>query len=933
MSFLENESQTDNEPVVCLGLTFDSETERREHFRNELRKKLPELKEIEGFPIGEDEDIIALSDPPYYTACPNPWVKNFIAEWEKEKVDLYRRNPNEDYHREPFSTDVSEGKYDPIYKLHPYPTKVPHKAIMRYILHYTKPGDVIFDGFSGTGMAGVAAQLCGDKTVLESLDNDISEKNIGSRKVILNDLSVIGSYLSYHHNKPIRNKEIILELLDELEEEINWMYTTVHNTGNIEKILEKIGLCESVIEVKEVIKAYKSYFGRINYVAWSEVFSCPNCSNEIIFWENCVDKENGKVYDKFKCSNCNSISSKRDLEKVYTSNYDEFLNKTIKQNKYVPVLINYSYGTTRYEKVPDQFDLILLEQIENVKFESNIPLNQIPIGDKTGEPIRSGITHVHHFYTRRNLKVLSEFLSVIDKREFGFSLTKVANQITKMYRFTNQSGKWGAGGGPLSGTLYIPSLIKELSMFNQLRLAIRQQFEKEGSFELSNFAVTNNSSTDLKMIPNNSIDYIFIDPPFGSNLMYSELNFIWDTWLNLITNNKDEAIINNNQKKKIEDYRYLIVNCFKEIYRILKSGHWLTIEFSNTKSSVWNAIQFAIQEAGFIIANVSVLDKKKGSFKVVTTTTAVKQDLVISAYKPNKKAVDRINQFQNTEESAWEFITQHLQKLPIFIGVKGNASTIPERTSRILFDRMVAYHVQNNIPVPISSAKFQEKVVQRFSIRDGMIFLENQVAEYDKKRILVKEFSDLSLFVSDEGSAIEWIRQHLMKKPQTRQDIHPNFMKEIQHIAKHEQLPELDDLLLQNFLKYEGDSAVPDQIASYLRRNYKDLRGLENEDEQLKQKALNRWFVPDPNKQADLEKLREKSLLREFDSYLEELAKNKKKLKQFRTEAIRAGFKKAWGEKDFEKIVTVGERLPESVIQEDDKLLMYFDNAQIRLGL
>ena len=61
-----------------------------------------------------------------------------------------------------FAADVSEGKNDPIYSAHSYHTKVPHKAIMRYILHYTEPGDIVFDGFSGTGMTGVAAQMCGD---------------------------------------------------------------------------------------------------------------------------------------------------------------------------------------------------------------------------------------------------------------------------------------------------------------------------------------------------------------------------------------------------------------------------------------------------------------------------------------------------------------------------------------------------------------------------------------------------------------------------------------------------------------------------------------------------------------------------------------------------------------------------------------------------
>ena len=104
LSFEEVQPEADNGPVVCLGMTFKNDEERREYFREELRKKLPELKKIEGFPMGDDEDIIALSDPPYYTACPNPWINDFIEEWEKEKVKKYSRNVNEEYHREPFAS-------------------------------------------------------------------------------------------------------------------------------------------------------------------------------------------------------------------------------------------------------------------------------------------------------------------------------------------------------------------------------------------------------------------------------------------------------------------------------------------------------------------------------------------------------------------------------------------------------------------------------------------------------------------------------------------------------------------------------------------------------------------------------------------------------------------------------------------------------------
>jgi hypothetical protein len=400
--------------------------------------------------------------------------------------------------------------------------------------------------------------------------------------------------------------------------------------------------------------------------------------------------------------------------------------------------------------------------------------------------------------------------------------------------------------------------------------------------------------------------------------------------MKIFTNTKTEAIINKTQQKTLGSYQDLMSRAFSELFRVVKPNRWITIEFSNSQSSVWNSIQDSIQKSGFVIANVAALDKKQGSFNAVTSTTAVKQDLVISAYKPAAEAITEMTNQINTEESAWTFVTQHLANLPVFIGRSGETQIIAERTPRILFDRMIAYHVQMGLTIPISSAEFQEKVAEKYLMRDGMAFLESQVAEYDKKRLVAKDFAQQSLFVSDENSAIEWLRQKLMKKPQSRQDIQPDFMKEIQHIATYEELPELDDLLEQNFLKFDGDVDVPAQIRTYLTQTYHELRGMEPNDNSLKAKAVERWYVPDPNKQADLEKLREKTLLREFNHYVEAITSSKKKLKTFRTEAIRVGFKNAWSDKDYQTIVSVGDKLPEKVIQEDDKLLMYYDNAVIR---
>jgi hypothetical protein len=194
-----------------LGLTFESDEARRTYFLGKLREKLadPEFRKIDGFPMGSDEDILALSDPPYYTACPNPFIKDFIR--CHGKLD----DPRMPYNREPFATDVSEGKNDPIYNAHSYHTKVPHKAIMRYILHYTQPGDVVFDGFCGTGMTGVAAQLCSDRKTAESLgykvldDRTLIDKDgklfskLGARYAVLSDLSPAATFIAYNYNTQV----------------------------------------------------------------------------------------------------------------------------------------------------------------------------------------------------------------------------------------------------------------------------------------------------------------------------------------------------------------------------------------------------------------------------------------------------------------------------------------------------------------------------------------------------------------------------------------------------------------------------------------------------------------------------------------------------------------------------------------------------------
>jgi DNA modification methylase len=869
--------------IIVLGKTFSSEEERRSYFREELRKKLPELKKIEGFPIGEDEDILNLSDPPFYTACPNPWINDFIKEWDEEKNELKKQKKRvSDFEvNQPYAADVSEGKYHPIYKFHPFPTKVPHLAIMRYILHYTEPGDIIYDGFSGTGMTGVASLLCGnpDQGFKHSINLENDKIGWGSRRSINSDLSPLAAFISATYNLPLKNTNITtdaLKIINELEKEFGYLYETKDDRGRT---------------------------GKINYTVWSDVFNCFHCAKEIVFWDSAVDELNGKVKDVFNCPHCNGENNKSNLERITESIFDTITKEVYLRPKMIPVIINYSINKKRYKKKPDLEDFEKLNRLDNEESKYWVPsFNYMNKGDNWGDTwrkgIHNGISKTHHFYFRRTLEVLSGLNSKTYGSPNQILLTKIAFQLTKLYRYTYQSGTWGAGGGPLSGTLYFPSLVKELNPITSIKNTLIARSKVKIAKEYGSAINGVQSASSLSNIESNSIDYIFTDPPFGSNLMYSELNFLTEAWLKLFTNNANEAIENKSQLKGKIEYQQLMTRCFSEFYRIIKPGKWMTVEFSNTSAAIWNGIQTSLIKSGFVIANVSALDKMKKSFKAVNTPTAVNQDLVISCYKPSSKFDLKFKEHQYIDVAIWDFIEEHLNHLSIHL-IKDNATTaIIERSPKILYDRLISFYIQRGLPVPVDAGKFQLGLRERFIERDGMFFTNEQVQEYDTKKAAVPNFTQLSIFVANEQDSIYWLRSILEKNRKSESDLHPFWMKEVAgNMRKGDTLPEMRTILEENFLKDENG----------------------------------KWYVPDTENEADLEKLRNKRLLKQFDVYKTEAVNPRSKIKECRVEALRVGFKQCYQDKDFRTIVTIGDSIPNNLLMEDEVLLQFYDIANSRI--
>ena len=275
----------------------------------------------------------------------------------------------------------------------------------------------------------------------------------------------------------------------------------------------------------------------------------------------------------------------------------------------------------------------------------------------------------------------------------------------------------------------------------------------------------------------------------------------------------------------------------------------------------------------------------------------MKQDLVITCYKPSISIIDAINASALPEKNVWNFIDDYLQHLPVHV-IKSNTTTaVVERNAKILYDRLIAYYVQHGYAVPIDAIEFQKGLKERFIERDGMYFTASQALEYEEKRAKSDGFVPMTLFIGSEADGIEWLKRKL-ETPKTYQELQPDWMKDLVAPKKGDVLPGLDVILEENFIK--GDDG--------------------------------KWSKPDPENASHLEQLRGKRMMKEFNIYLEAAKKPKaKRMKDTRLEVLRYGFKDCYKQKNYQDIVTVGEHIPESLLMEDEIFLQYYDIAVSRI--
>jgi hypothetical protein len=804
---------------------------------------------------------------------------------------------------------------------------------------------VVYDGFCGTGMTGVAAQLCGDRDEVRSLGFRVADdgyiwenepweakqaidagranphphlvepkpfSKLGVRRSILNDLSPAATFISHNYNSSVETNAFLStsnRLYREVEDNCGWMYFTLHREPNkwsdaewdafVLQSANGISKGQTVDDAKEYLAALRaqSPLGVINYAVWSDVFICPHCSDEIIFWDAALDSVEGKVLEEFPCPSCRATTTKKQCERKFVVRFDSELSEPTRQAVQVPVLSNYSVGKKRHQKRTDAFDVALIGVVERLTIPFAVPCPRMPVGQESRRNDPIGLTHAHHFYTARNLYAQACLRSAATTPFLVFASQALSTRATKLNKvhignYFHGGGGWNAGN--VTGTLYVPSTTVETSILHLLKERL-ETFEKLiptlGCMHSSDAMIQTSSATQA--IPENSAAYIFTDPPFGGNLNYSELSFLWEAWLGVVTNSRQEAITSPIQKKGLPEYQALMHQCFQAYYAGLMPGRWMTVEFHNSANSVWNSIQEALERVGFVVADVRVLDKGQYSFKQVNSSGATKRDLVISCYKPTARFIEQFERDKGTPQGVREFIEQHLEMLPVAPTTStGSLESLAERTLGVLFDRMIAYHLVRGARIPLSASEFRVLLEDLCYERDGMYFLPSQVVRYDALKSRGIEVEQLSIFVRDEKSAVQWVRNELEQQPHTLGELTPKFMQASQDWGQHEVMPELRDLLQQYFIREDDES----------------------------------WVVPDPDNEKHLEEVRRKAMLREFMEYV----RRPGQLKLFRTEAVLAGFAHCWETKQYDVIVGLCQKIPPKVLQEIQDLVMFYDIAKER---
>lgn len=560
---------------------------------------------------------------------------------------------------QPLNEEISAGKNTYTYDAHTYHTKVPPQGIANVIRKYLPQGGLVLDPFSGSGMTGVAARYVGCD-------------------VILNELSPGACFIAHNFVRTVDTQEFnnaVLSVLAQVEELRKELYTT--------------NCRECGTDVEQL------------YTVWSYELECNHCQKTFVLWDHCrkygSNVREHKLLKKFPCPHCGEEVNKSQLSRHRT----------------VPVFLGYRCCSKKIMEHPlNDGDHRRIKKAKKrlAEYSGHFPSNLLPDGVNLGQPKRHGLDSINKLYTERNLLACAALWREIKRLEdpeiaaaVAFAFTSLYRRVTKLaeYRF------WGGSGN--TANFNVPHISNESNVFVTFRRkakSIADHFETTARNYHGRSVIRTGSATNLRFIPDDSVDFIFTDPPFGANINYSEMNILWESWLGEFTRAEEEAIMNKAQGKGLDSYQALMTNSLREAHRVLRPNHWMVLVFMNSSEKVWNALHEAIIDAGFSIEKVNIFDKQHGTFKQYVSDNTAGADLMIHCKKTPASASVKITSSRSKFESVTTFIERQEGNIPVFpfLHVKRKA----EVDYRTLYSRYIAAAMHDGAAI-VNFAQFRKE--------------------------------------------------------------------------------------------------------------------------------------------------------------------------------------------------------------------------------